>query len=107
MPARAARTQIASSIDPIVQTSRLRDGSRRITHITEIVGTEGEVITTQDLFVFDYQGEDRDGNVIGSCDYTGMQPKMLEKARYHNLDRALMQALHGADANQINRSKAA
>ena len=51
--------------------------------------------------------EDRDGNVIGSCDYTGMQPKMLEKARYHNLDRALMQALHGANANQNDRSQAA
>ena len=65
------------------------------------------MITTQDLFVFDYQGEDRDGNVIGSCDYTGMQPKMLEKARYHNLDRALMQALHGANGQDTNQSQAA
>ena len=107
LPAKAARTQIASAIDLIVQTSRMRDGSRRVTHITEIVGTEGDVITTQDLFVFDYQGEDKDGTVIGSCDYTNIQPRMLEKARYHNLDQALMQALHSDDANQDNHSKAA
>jgi pilus assembly protein CpaF len=107
LPAKAAKAQIASAIDLIVQTSRMRDGSRRITHITEIVGTEGEVITTQDLFVFNYEGEDKDGRVTGSCDYTGIQPRMLEKARYHNLDRALLQALHGADSNDNNQSKAA
>jgi pilus assembly protein CpaF len=107
LPAKAARTQIASAIDLIVQTSRMRDGSRRVTHITEIVGTEGDVITTQDLFVFNYEGEDKDGNVIGSCDYTGIQPKMLEKARYHNLDQALMQALHGDESQDNNQSRAA
>ena len=58
---------ICASIDVIVQTQRLRDGSRRITHITEILGMEGEVATTQDLLVYDIQGEDDDGKLSGDA----------------------------------------
>ncbi len=81
----------------VVRVSRMRDGSRRITQISEVLGTEGEVITMQDLFVFEYEGEDADGRVLGSLKYTGVRPKLLDKARYHGLDQALMQALASAD----------
>ncbi len=81
----------------MVQVSRMRDGSRRNTQISEVLGTEGEVITMQDLFVFEYEGEDADGRVLGSLKYTGVQPKLLDKARFHGLDQALMQALASAD----------
>src|SRR3546814_5469324 len=61
LPAKAVRTQIASAIDMIVQVSRMRDGMRRITHIEEIVGMEGDIITSQTLFSYEFQGEGKDG----------------------------------------------
>jgi len=97
LPSKAARIQIASAIDMIVQVSRLRDGSRRVTRITELIGTEGDVITLQDLFVFEHGGIDEFGRVRGHCAYTGLQPRLIEKARMHGLDRTLMQALHADD----------
>ena len=63
LPARAMREQIASSINVIVQASRLRDGSRKITHVTEIVGMEGETVTLQDLLTFDFLAESEDGKI--------------------------------------------
>jgi len=65
LPARTIREMIATSVDIVVQTQRLRDGSRRITHITEVIGMEGEVVTTQDIFVFEILGEDAHGRIIG------------------------------------------
>ena len=62
LPARAVRTQIAAAVDMIVQISRMRDGVRRVTPITEIVGMEGDVITTQDLFTYEFEGELPDGS---------------------------------------------
>src|SRR3546814_20485437 len=61
LPAKAVRTQIASAIDMIVQVSRMRDGMRRITHIEELVGMEGDIITSQTLFSYESQGEGKDG----------------------------------------------
>jgi pilus assembly protein CpaF len=66
---------------------------RRITQITEVVGMEGEVITTQDLFVFEYQGEDRDGTLVGTFKSTGLRPHFTRKAAYYGLDRALIMAM--------------
>ena len=78
-PVRAIREQIASAVDLIVQQSRLRDGSRKITHLTEVQGMEGDVITLQDIFVFDQTGCDEQGKVIGRFKPTGIRPKFLDK----------------------------
>lgn len=79
LPVRAIREQIASAIDLIVQQSRLRDGSRKITHITEVQGMEGDVITLQDIFVFESTGKDGEGKISGCFKPTGIRPKFLEK----------------------------
>jgi pilus assembly protein CpaF len=80
LPLKAIREQIASAFDLIVHQTRFRDGSRRITHITEVVGMEGDVITLQDLFVFDHAaGFGENGEVLGDLKSTGLRPKFLEK----------------------------
>lgn len=79
LPVRAIREQISSAIDLIVQQSRLRDGSRRITHLTEVQGMEGDVIILQDVFVFQQQGKDENDRVRGEFKATGIRPKFLEK----------------------------
>ena len=76
----------------------MRDGSRRITHITEIVGAEGDVIITQDLFVYDITGEDANGKVVGQHRSTGIaRPKFWERARYYNEELNLARALEAAE----------
>jgi len=95
LPAKAMREQIAAAVHLIVQCQRLRDGSRKVTHVTEVVGMEGEIVTLQDLFVFDYQGEDADGKVLGQHRPTGLRPAFWDRARYHGLERDLFQALEG------------
>jgi pilus assembly protein CpaF len=79
LPIKAIREQIASAVDLIVQQSRLRDGSRRITHITEIQGMEGDVVTMQDIFVFEQKGVDPNGKILGRLKPTGIRPKFYEK----------------------------
>jgi pilus assembly protein CpaF len=80
LPVRAIREQIASAVDMIVHISRLRDGSRRITHITEVEGMEGDIITLQDLFMFDYgMGVDENGRYLGRLKATGIRPTFSEK----------------------------
>lgn len=79
LPVKAIREQIASAVDLIVQQSRLKDGSRKITHITEITGMEGEVITMQDIFLFKQQGRDEKGRIYGTMTPTGIKPKFIEK----------------------------
>lgn len=79
LPVRAIREQISSAIDLVVQQSRLRDGSRKITHLTEVQGMEGDVITMQDIFVFDQTGRDANGKIIGRFKPTGIRPKFVEK----------------------------
>jgi pilus assembly protein CpaF len=77
---RAIREQISSAIDVIVHQSRMKDGSRRITHVTEIAGMEGDIITLQDLFLFDYSvGIDEDGRFLGHLKSTGLRPRFLDK----------------------------
>jgi len=93
LPNEAVRAQIAGAVDLIVQISRMRDGKRRITHVTEVVGMEGEVVTTQDLFTFEFEGEDADGNLFGSFKSTGMRPAFIDRAKYFGLDKALMEAM--------------
>jgi pilus assembly protein CpaF len=77
---RAIREQISSAVDVIVHQTRMKDGSRRITHVTEIVGMEGDIITLQDLFLFDYSaGMDEDGKFLGGLKSTGLRPRFLDK----------------------------
>ena len=76
---RAIREQIASAIDLIIHQERMKDGSRRITHVTEVAGMEGDVITLQDIFLFDFRaGVDPQGNVLGKLQATGLRPAFLE-----------------------------
>jgi pilus assembly protein CpaF len=80
LPIRAIREQMASALDVIVHLNRLRDGTRRITHITEVQGMEGDVITLQDIFLFDFgMGIDEHGRFKGHLKATGVRPKFAEK----------------------------
>ena len=79
LPVRAIREQIASAIDLIVHQSRMRDGSRKVTYITEVQHLEGDVITLQDLFRFVAKGVDADGKVVGHFEATGLRPSFMEK----------------------------
>ncbi|VBB06612.1 type ii secretion system protein e [Lucifera butyrica] len=79
LPVRAIREQIASAVDLILQQSRLQDGSRRITHLTEVQGMEGDVIVLQDIFVFEQTGKDEQNHIIGRFRPTGIRPKFLDK----------------------------
>ena len=93
LPAKAVRTQIASAVDLIVQISRMRDGMRRVSHVEEIVGMEGEIITTQNLFTFEFEGEGPDGKLMGEFKSSGLRPHFSTKAAYFGLDRPLMEAM--------------
>jgi pilus assembly protein CpaF len=89
---------IVGSIDIVIQAARLRDGSRKITHITEVLGLEGDVIITQDLIVFEMEGEDANGKIIGKHRSTGIaRPKFWDRARYYGLEKELAEALDAAD----------
>lgn len=78
-PIKAIREQISSAMDIIIQQSRLQDGSRKITHITEVIGMEGDVISLQDIFVFDKTGLDNQGKVTGKHRSTGVKPQCVER----------------------------
>ena len=100
LPARTIREMITSSVDIIVQASRMRDGSRKITHITEVVGLEGEIVTLQDLFIYDLVGEDANGRIVGRHRSTGIaRPYFYEKARYFGEDKRLTDCLASAEVN--------
>jgi pilus assembly protein CpaF len=98
LPIRTIREMIVGSIDVIIQASRLRDGSRRVTHITEVVGMEGDVVTLQNLIVYDITGEDSNGNLIGRHRATGVsRPRFWERAEYYGETGRLAQALASAE----------
>ena len=100
LPAKTVREIIVGSVDVIVQATRLRDGSRRITHITEVIGLEGDVITTQDLFLYKMEGEDANGNIVGKHISTGIgRPHFWDRARYFNEETRLSQALDASKEN--------
>ena len=80
LPMRAIREQVASALDLVVHLSRLRDGSRRITHVTEVQGMEGDIVTLQDAFVFDYSaGVDAHGRFLGKPVATGIRPRFIDR----------------------------
>jgi len=94
LPSRTIREMICSSVDVIIQAARLRDGSRRITHITEVMGMEGDVIITQDVMLYDIVGEDANGKLIGHHRSTGVgRPRFWERARYYGEETRLAAAL--------------
>lgn len=87
LPLRAIREQIASAVDLIVQLERLRDGSRRVTAVTEVVGMEGQIVTLQDVYVFDYAaGQDATGRFLGVPVATGVRPKFVERLADHGIE---------------------
>lgn len=92
IPKEAISRQIAESVDLIVQVKRLRDGSRRTTNITEVIGMEGDVIVTQELFKFEYLDETEDGKILGEFRSSGLRPYTLEKARQFGFDQAYLEA---------------
>lgn len=92
IPKEAISKQIADSVDLIVQVKRLRDGSRRTTNITEVIGMEGDVIVTQELFKFEYLDEDKDGKIIGEYRCMGLRPYTLEKARAFGFEQPFLEA---------------
>src|SRR5437588_8398136 len=79
LPVKAIRQQVSSAINVVVQLERLRDGSRKVVKISELTGMEGETITMQDIFVFEPQGADKDGRIIGDFKPTGLRPVILER----------------------------
>jgi pilus assembly protein CpaF len=102
LPSKTIREMLVASVDVIVQAARLRDGSRKITHITEVIGMEGDVIITQDLFVYDVIGEDEKGNLIGRHRSTGIgRPKFWDRARYYGEETRLAAALDAANVGEV------
>jgi len=93
LPAKAIRQQISDAVNMIIQISRMRDGKRRITHISEIVGMEGDIITMQDLYTYQYHGEDESGQLRGEHVSTGLRPAFYDRAEYYGLGRALMECM--------------
>jgi pilus assembly protein CpaF len=95
MPEKTTRAMVGYAVNLIVQVSRMRDGHRRITHITEITGVEDNTIVTQDLFVYRYQGTDSDGKLKGEFVSTKITPNFVERANYYDLGDELRLAMQG------------
>ncbi len=93
LPSHAVRTQIAAAVHMILQVSRMRDGVRRVTSITEITGMQGDEITTQELFAYKFDGEDADGNLLGRFESFGLEPHFLARAEYFGLGAPLREAI--------------
>jgi pilus assembly protein CpaF len=81
LPEKAVRRQIASAVSLVVQIARFNDGTRRVTHLTEITGMEEDVVSMQDVFLFDKHGVGQDGRVLGTFTPTGIRPKFAEKLK--------------------------
>ena len=98
LPQKTVREIIVGSVDVVIQAARLRDGSRRITHVTEIIGMEGDVIITQDLILYNIKGEDTSGRLIGEHVSTGIgRPHFWDRARYYGEEQRLAAALEGME----------
>lgn len=98
LPGKTIRQMIVGSIDVIVQATRQRDGSRKISHVTEVIGMEGDVITTQDVLLYEFLGEDAQGRIIGRHRSTGVgRPAFWDRARYYGEEGRLAAALEAAE----------
>jgi pilus assembly protein CpaF len=92
IPKEAISKQIADSVDLIIQVKRLRDGSRRVTNVTEVIGMEGSVIVTQELFKFEYLSEDANGKIVGEYRSMGLRPYTLDKAKQYGFDQPFLES---------------
>jgi pilus assembly protein CpaF len=102
LPMKTIREMITSSVDVIIQAARLRDGSRRITQITEVIGMEGDVAITQDLFVYEILGEDAQGKLRGRHRSTGIgRPRFWDRARIYGEEARLAAALDSAEVADV------
>ena len=98
LPQKTVREIVVGSVDVIIQAARLRDGSRRITHITEVIGMEGDVIITQDLVLYNIKGEDASGKLMGEHVSTGIgRPHFWDRARYYGEEQRLAAALEAME----------
>jgi pilus assembly protein CpaF len=102
LPLRALRAQIASAINIVVQIERMRDGIRRVERICEISGMEGEVVSTRDIFTFQYKGEGRDGFLEGSFEPSRLRPDLAAKAAHYGLDRQLLESVGITGLSVVN-----
>jgi len=93
LPSRAIRGQMVSALDLIVQIERMRDGTRRVTELAEVVGMEGDVITLASLFTFKYEGQSPDGTIKGSFVANGIRPRFLPRLEYYGLGPAFLKAI--------------
>ena len=96
LPTVAVREQIASAVNVIIQVQRLRDGSRKVTHVTEITGMEGDVVTMQDLYALEIDGEDENGKLITNAKLSGLRPKFYDRAREFGIEKIVLDAMEGA-----------
>ena len=106
LPEKAMRQQIAAAINVVIQVARLSDGTRKVVSITELVGMEGDVITMQDIFVYDRQGMDGD-KVVGQYRATGIRPRFAERLKAYGIDLSslLFSNLDGTDGKQKGSSR--
>lgn len=103
LPIKTIREMVTGSIDIIIQASRLRDGSRKVTHITEVLGMEGDVVTLQNLIVFEITGEDDRGKLVGRHRSTGIaRPRFWDRAEYYGEQNRLAEALALSEFTDAN-----
>lgn len=104
LPTKTIREMITGSVDVIVQATRLRDGSRKITHVTEVLGMEGDVVILQNILVYEILGEDpKTGKLIGRHRSTGIaRPKFWERAEYYGLTDKLAAAMSASEVKDRN-----
>jgi pilus assembly protein CpaF len=93
IPMRSIRGQVASAVDVVIQTERMRDGARRVTEVVEVVGLEDDIIVLGPLFKFEYRGEDANGFLAGDFVSTPVAPRFLPRVKYFGMDNALLEAL--------------
>ena len=105
LPLTVVRRQIVSAIDLIVQQARMRDGSRKVTHLTEVQGLEGETVVLQDIFTFEDQGEDETGKVVGTLSPTGIRPKFSERLTKHGFNLPPAMFMKQGQADILSRGK--
>ncbi len=96
LPHAAIRYQIVGALDLVVQVERMRDGQRRVTHVAEVCGMEGEVITMNDVFSYQFQSEDSEGRLRGHYVSPNLRPRFEDRLRYFGLEKSWMDAMHGA-----------
>lgn len=101
IPTLAVREQIAAAVGLIIQIKRLRDGSRAVTHVTEVTGMEGDVVTMQDIFKLEILGEDSRGRLRTRQVATGVRPSFWEQARYYGLESDLLEALEESQGKEV------